>query len=158
MGEPQDAVAGEQETGVAVPVSLEGGAGPVESVAVELDDQTLARPKRVDLEARDKSVDPGPRQAMIVAEVKEDPLELRAGGGNRTGLVGEEPKQGAEASSAASSQADVLDRIEVQQISAVGLLEGTGELALRDHPGKVEERPRDRCDRDAHALRTITVA
>ena len=95
---------------------------------------------------------------MIVAEVKEDPLELRAGGGSRTGLVGEEPKQGAEASSAASSQADVLDRIEVQQISAVGLLEGTGELALRDHPGKVEERPRDRCDRDAHTLRTITVA
>jgi hypothetical protein len=80
VGEPDDAMARELQGGVASAITLEGRAGAVELVAVELDYQALGGPEGIDLEARDESVDCRARQAGLVAEVEEAGLELRACG------------------------------------------------------------------------------
>jgi hypothetical protein len=158
MGEPQDPVAGELEGSVACTVSLERGAGTVERVAVDLDYQPLAGPVGVDLEALDELVDVRRRHVMLPAKVEEQPLELRAGGGRRAAQVGDNPDQCPEAPPAAPTHADVLDRTEVEQVSALGLLDCAGELMLRNDPCQVEERPRNRGDGDSRTPGAITVA
>lgn len=138
MREPQNPVAGEQEGSVAGAVSFESAAGAVKRVAVELHDQPLPEPYGVDLEAGDEVVDSWQRQAMLMAEIEEGSLELRAGEGNRVAVIGEHPEQSTEASSATPSQADVVDRAKVKPVQALGLLNGAGELGLRKHPPQVE--------------------
>jgi hypothetical protein len=158
VGKPQDAVAGEQEGCIAVTVSFERAPGATKGVAVELHDKPLTGPEGVDLETGGQGVDLGSRQAMNLAEVNEGPFELGADGGSRIGVIGEDPHQGAEASSASASPADVFDRAHVEKVETLRLLEGAGKLGRRDDSAEVEQRSRHRCHRNTRMSRSVAPA
>jgi hypothetical protein len=60
--DPDDAVAGGDERGVPAAIALERGAVAVVGEAVDLNDQPLCLPHRVDLSARDRRVRMRPRE------------------------------------------------------------------------------------------------
>src|SRR4051812_12426373 len=79
-GDPDDPIAREEQRGVAGVVALEGGARlAVKLVAVELDDEPMLGPERVDSELADGDVDHGQRDAVPATEGKNPTLEGRAG-------------------------------------------------------------------------------
>jgi hypothetical protein len=81
-GQPDDAVAGELQCGVAGAVALERKAGgAVVGVAVEFDDEPLGGPERVDGEAGGQDVGGGRRQGVVADEGGEGVLEGAAGVG-----------------------------------------------------------------------------
>ena len=79
-GDPGDAVPGDEERAVAVPVLLERRARPVGGESVELGDEPVVGPEAVDLlRVRmevDRGVDPRAREAVCVEEGEEAELEL----------------------------------------------------------------------------------
>jgi hypothetical protein len=77
-GDPQHSVAGELKVRVADAITLERAACAMESEAVELDDQSLARPEDVDLESRNARVEHRRRQSRPAAELGEAALQCRA--------------------------------------------------------------------------------
>jgi hypothetical protein len=74
----QDAVGGELEGRVAGAVMLERGAGAVKRVPVELDDEALLGPERVDFQALDVGVGGRGWEVSLVAEVEEEAFQLGA--------------------------------------------------------------------------------
>src|SRR4051794_32661944 len=78
MREAHDAVAERGEFGVADAVTLEGGERGVMLAAVGLDDQVAGAPEEVDLVAGDEGVDLRPLDAVVVADVAHERLELGA--------------------------------------------------------------------------------
>jgi hypothetical protein len=61
--------------------------------AVELDDELLVSPERVDKEALDEHVQLRPRDAVVVAEVEEVPLPVGVGEGRGAAEVHERSSQ-----------------------------------------------------------------
>ena len=103
VGHSEDAVAHLLKGGIADPIALEGRAGAVEGVPVQLDDQPFARPQHVHLHVRHGGVDPGSRQSRVAAQIEEAALELRPGHGSGAAVGGNEGKKRAQATPAAAS-------------------------------------------------------
>jgi hypothetical protein len=122
----------------------------MKGVAVELDDEPSIQPDRVDLEPPDAHVQGRRRQAGVAAELDEAPLELGAGVGRGSVLVNQRSK-GLEPMTAPAARANVRDGAEVEEVQAVGFLERAPELTRADHLAEIDQRPRDRGDRDAVA-------
>jgi hypothetical protein len=117
-------------------------------VAVELHDQTLVGPRHVDLRARDEQVRGRTRQAGLLAEVEEAPLELGAREG-RWLVLAQRDLQCPQAVPASAAGDQPLDRAEIEQLQALRRLESAVELLRPDDLRQVKERPGDACDRDA---------
>jgi len=81
------------QLGVALLVALEGAAGAVEAVGVQLDDQVAVRPVGVDLVAVEQRVHRGTRDAVAVAEVEKRRLEVAAGEGGTAVEEGLDPSR-----------------------------------------------------------------
>ena len=94
MGEPEGAVAGAGEDGVALAVALEGAARAVKAPAVGFDDQTRAGEEEVDAQAGDPSSRRGALDPVLVADGEQELLELGVGEGELA-VVGERlPERG----------------------------------------------------------------
>jgi hypothetical protein len=57
--------------------------------------------------------------------------------------------EGLGSAAASASGEHFIDRVEVEDPKALGLLDGLDELPRSRHPGEVHERSRQACDRDA---------
>src|SRR5436190_21678816 len=149
-GDPDDPIAREEQRGVAGAVALEGGARlAVKLVAVELDDEPMLGPERVDGELADGDVDRGQRDAVPAAGGKNPTLERRAGVGERRPAGVEHGPEHLEAVAAVGAPARDLERDEVEQPQPLGLVKRALSLAPSDHLGEVEQRPGDGCHRNA---------
>ncbi len=78
-GDADGDVPGRKSRRIAFAVALEGRLAAVKLVAVELDDHSLAREQRVDLEARHPGVHARRREPEAAAELQKGVLEGRAG-------------------------------------------------------------------------------
>jgi hypothetical protein len=150
MGDAHDAIAAEQELGVTLPVALEGGAGVVVGVPVELDYEPPVGPDDVDLVALDDDVRLRAWQPGFVAEVEEPPLELRAGDRRRAAVVTEHCPKPSEAAMPLAAADQPLDGPQVEQPAALGLVERPPQLPLRQDLSKIQESAGNR--RDGNAL------
>lgn len=112
----------------------------VVGVPVELDDQALVSPQRIDL---DDGVDLGGQQPGFEDEVDEPALELGARGGTRSTMLGDERAQRPQTAPSPRPLAESLDGPHVEQSKAVRLLERRLELARPQNLGKVQERAGD---------------
>jgi hypothetical protein len=126
-------------------------------VAVGLDDEALAVPQEVDLEARvvgrlDDGVDGRRREAGLAYEPEEARLEVTAGEG---GLGADGAPEGADTAVAVGAREDVLDGAAVVELEALGLGERALELVGLDSTGDVEQGAGDRCDRNASMRRGV---
>ncbi|HZH25329.1 MAG TPA: hypothetical protein VEY49_10515, partial [Solirubrobacteraceae bacterium] len=128
---------------VALLVALEGATGAVVAPAVELDDQSVLRPVRVDLEAVELRVRDRERQAVAGAEVEECCLEVAAGGlclvlGELSDVLRTRP-----------AGAGGQQRGDVEQVVVFGGLQGARQLAAADAAGEIRQGAGGGGNRDA---------
>ena len=120
----------------------------MERVAVELDDQPLARPEGIDLVAENVDVGRRRRQVVLLAE------ERQSAPRDRSGSIPARAPPRSGAGSAASARrpmprAQTSSSARISSSSKpIGLFERPSELPLVDDFGEVEERARDGGDRD----------
>lgn len=149
--EPVDAGARRAELCVSLAIALERRArAAVKAPGVELDDHPLCAPERVDHEALDMHVRLRHRERLVAAEMAEAPLELRAHGG-RLGRLAHQGTQGADAAAASGVVAALRNGPQLQQVQAVGLLEGVAQAVGVEHSRQVHEGPGEAGDGDAVA-------
>jgi hypothetical protein len=111
---------------------VEGVAGGVEGVAVELDDEVVIGPRAVRFDSLDERVDPGRWETAVVGEGEEAGLEVASGvaGGCRR----------AERSDALLGRVPVEERVWTRETLDLGLVEGLLQLVAGEDAGEVEER------------------
>ena len=129
-------------------VALEGVAGAVRLAGVEFDAEAELRPVDVDLVADLVPAGRGTRQAGGDEVLDESPLELRAG--RRRRLVDRQRvAQALRAVVPAVALDHRVDRVEVEQPELFGAGRGPARSwSAAQLPRQVEQRPRDRGDRD----------
>lgn len=156
-GQADDLDASELELLLSASVALEGGAGAVELVAVELDSEALRGPVDVDLLAGDEEVGEWGRQAGRTHEPEEPALELRAGEGGLA--VGEERlAEPAVASVTTTSGKEGVDRREVEQRKPLRNLEGAVKPGRLEGGCQVEEGAGNAREGGAVMNRTVSGA
>jgi hypothetical protein len=106
--------------------------------AVELSNEALAGPERIDLEAREPGVDGGRGNTVLPTQRPEDVLERRAGGAEAP--LGQELADRDQAATPFIASAGNLQSIGSQQAETIRLLEGTSELRSGGARGQVDER------------------
>jgi hypothetical protein len=148
VGDPDGAVAGHEQAGVAGAVALEGGAVAVEFPAVELDDELGGWPEDVDLPAEDDDVGAVRRQVVGGGELLEPLLERRARSRSDAGFSEKAPNWLQRVASEAAL-ANSLDLAESQPFEPIGLLPGALDSLEVNCFGVVEESAGEGGDRDA---------
>jgi hypothetical protein len=84
----------------------------VKCVSVDLDDESLPRPERIDLESAHRCIERGKRQIRLATEFNEPALELRA----RLEWLATFCKQTAQRAQAPSPRASVAYRLERSKV------------------------------------------
>jgi len=123
----------------------------VKGKAVELDDQPLFGPERIDLISEDLSVGRGWRQEMSSTEGSKAILE-RGAGCDRSMRFDQESTDRLQRSTAVALFADRLHLAQAQEFEPVGLLPSPLEATLIDGLGEVEEGSGNGGDRNAVQL------
>ena len=108
-------------------------------VAVDLGHERGVRPVEVDLEAVQERVDSRGRQAFAAAELQEAALQLAAGGPGVGPVQDDGPPQPGGAAAPGVGREHRIDRDQVEQPQALGLVDGAVDIALREALGQVEQ-------------------
>jgi hypothetical protein len=143
VGDANNSITGRRQSCVSPSVALEGSAVVVEFEAVELDDQTLRRPKGVDLAIEDADVEARIRKMLGATEASKALLERGASGERRLCGVEQWADQ-LQGASPVPSNADPLDLLQLQQPQAIRLLPRRVQNVPIDGFGEVEEGSSDR--------------
>jgi hypothetical protein len=137
-----------------VTIALEGGARAMKSVGVELDNEFVIAPRRVDLEAFDESVCGWRVEAVPAAKIEEERFEVGAAGFGLD-LLADEGSERFRPTCVLVGFEQALNGSDVREPQTFGVLPSAGKSALVDHPGEVEQGAGHRSDRDAVADRFV---
>jgi hypothetical protein len=154
LHEALDAPAGVADLAIEAAVAAGGGARGVDRSAVDLDRETQFRPGDVDLVPAagrdlDRVLEHGARQAGVEAEPQEAALE-RALGDRRVEPLGTEAApEVAHAARARDPREDIGDRLDVERLQQLGLLDRALELVELQHRAEIHEGAGDRGARNA---------
>ena len=153
--EAPDPVAARLEEGIAINVPRP--AMRVVAPAIELDDEPLASPEQVDLDAESHQphVDPRPRQTGVVEALERNRLQLRARAVSIRVAPLEHASQHCSPTEPTPSPQHLVYGVLVVEPFHEGGVDGPGDEPPRPRPGQVDERPRDRGDRNAVALGAV---
>ena len=123
----------------------------VVGIAVQLDDEALLWPERVDLTAEESRIHGGQWKPVLPAQRSEQILEWRACGSDP--LLGYEFADCRQARSPSVPITGLFKGVGAEKAEAIRLLEGTGEPLSRNLCSDIDERPCHARDRDSVAHR-----
>lgn len=155
LGDTHYAIAAERQLRVADAVSLEGLARAVKRVSVQLDYELGLPPHSVHLQPGHQGIDGRRWQALLAAQVEEAKLQIRARSRWGRARLAEDRAQHAQTMATAAAQPQLLQRADVEQLAALGLLEGAFDAPRRQNLREVEECAGERGRRDSAALRAV---
>jgi hypothetical protein len=138
-------VAARAQCQLTLAVPLDRGGASVGFVAVELDDDPLLAPERIDLESGNRGVHLRKRNAVRLAQEQKAFLERAQRLGQLGQLGGEPPPQRRRARPPLAAPGDHSWRIE--QVAVIGLGHPAPQVIEREHRGELEERLGRRADR-----------
>ena len=148
MGEAQGAPTGQHEREIALAVGVEGDGGAVPGERVALHDEPPGGPGEVAGVALDDDVVLRLLEAVAVAELGDEVLELAARIA-RAGIAGERCAQRRGTGAARMASQEGVEVGEAEQAELLGAADGGAQSRRGKRGGEVEQRPGRRGDRQA---------